>query len=834
MDSIMRKHSMVDFKQCSRFLGQLSVAAVSAGLLLAGCSTTKSGTSVGSGGQMTLAEANERMIADGSMNNYVTTRNKLGRMTYPKYPEEAWNWFNERRVAIGETSLPKNYRQAAYTETLRGNMNKSALKVRSAAWRPIHPSGGVQPSGRLIELAVDPGNEQVVFAASASGGVWKTTDQGRNWANVTDGYLPTIGMGSISMDPNDSSIVYCGLGEGVPGAFYEPIGAGIYKSTDSGASWSLLGNSASMISNVTDIKVLNNSSTLLAASGGTRAAGGLYRSTDGGQNWSEISNVGNFSISVDPANRSNVLATSQYISLSQTTAIPGEIFFSTNAGQSFSAATIPDNSGVFRIELSRSGQIVYALAAGTDASIKGIWKSTNNGQTFTALPMTGIPTSGDYKPGQMYYNCAIGVSPYNSDIVYVGSNLRMYKSVNGGQSWTAASDWAGDDGLPYVHADHHSIRFGSNSDIVYFGTDGGFFVTTNGGTTWEERNINMTALQIYRMDNHATNENAVVMGLQDNDKYVRRTDGTWTHYPNSFGDAMEMLSWPPDPNVFFGANYFGGAVRVTEDGGSTQWPLIRGYQGSNNGIPDDERGAWISPFFYDPDNPSTLYLGLNGVYRTTYTKGVFPTWTQIIARDTTQTPNQLESMTITRGATNRKLIWFKGRRDQSGQLTVGINRANPDGTNLENVALPQLGWVSDIEADPNNNDTIWITYSNLAGGPQDNKRIFRSTNLGTSWTDMTNNFPAETPANTVMVDPGNSNTIFIGSDVGIFRSDNGGSSWTYWNEGLPPVVITDLAYFGPKRLIRAASYGRGMWESEIDEVTGAPSIRISPETLNFN
>jgi hypothetical protein len=347
-------------------------------------------------------------------------------------------------------------------------------------------------------------------------------------------------------------------------------------------------------------------------------------------------------------------------------------------------------------------------------------------------------------------------------------------------------------------------------------------------------------VQLYRIGNHPTNRNSVIMGAQDNDKYLRRSDGTWHHYPNTFGDAMEVLCWPNDPNVFVGTNYFGLATQMTPNAGS-DWFFIRGYGPPsagdgiplNNGIPDNERGAWVSPFMFDPKDPSKLYIALEHVYTTNFNPSQPMQWSRVVTLPA-GTPASMELMRFTSGTTNRKLFGFLARRlAPNNQFSVGLWRANVNGTNFEVVGMPRTAIVNAIETDPNNNDTVWIAYSDLRSDFSEQPRIYRSTNLGNTWTDMTNNFPRNLPISAIFIDPQNSNTIILGTDIGAYRSDNGGQSWVYWNEGLPKVVITDFEYFAPNRLLRAGTYGRGMWETALDGTTGTPDIRISPTTINF-
>ena len=757
-----------------------------------------------------------------ALRQHVFTRRKAGVWTTPKYPDRAWEWFMERRVPEGELGLPRAYREVAFAQTLQRNMDRSTLRSQTPNWTPIAPDGsdGVQPAGRLIEMVVDPNNDSIIYVASASGGIYKTTNRGLTWANITDGFLPSIGMGSITMSPFNSSNLYIGLGEGVPGAHYEPIGSGIYRTTDAGSTWSLVPNTQGF-SYVTDIRVLANENQLLVAVKGLRdgTGAGVYFTSDGGANWQSISSSPAFSIDVDPTNRNIINVTLGALGESW-----GQIFYTNNGGQSWTQ-TFPgqsfNNTGVFRIELTRSGQRMYALVAYADNSLGGMLRSDNGGASWSLLPLNGIPTSGDYKPGQMAYNCSIGANPFNPDIVFMGSNLRMYSSSDGGQNWAPRSDWAGDAGLPYVHADHHSIRWGTNANTIYFGTDGGFFMSTDAGTSWTERNLGLQVMQVYRMDNSPVNATAVIMGTQDNDKYLRRPDGTWHHYPNTFGDCMEVICHPTDANVFMGTGYYGANVRMTTNGGNT-WDWLRTYTNQfgggaadNNGIADNERGAWVVPFFRDPQTPNTYYLGLANVYRAQITPGQRPQWQNILSI-TPAGSDKMEVMTLTNGTTNRHLVGYVARRTDQG-LVAGLWRYNIN-TNgpFQTVTLPYNGWVSAVHADPNVNDTIYIGFSDLENTPGNRGRIYKSTNLGTTWSDITSNFPQNLPVNAIWVDPNNNQTIIVGSDIGVYRSDNGGANWVFWNSGLPNVVVTDFAYYAPTRRLRAGTYGRGLYETPLE------------------
>jgi photosystem II stability/assembly factor-like uncharacterized protein len=784
--------------------------------------------------RVSLADAAATMTESGDLYRHVLTRTKPGGVhTTPKYPDKAWEAFMAVRVPEGQRKLPDRYREEALEYTLA----EESLQRRTAAapsWTYIGPdgSGGVQPSGRLIELEIHPSDPNIVYAAAASGGLYKSTNGATTWTNITDAHLPSIGMGSVGLDPFSPSIVYCGLGEGQPGSFYEPYGGGIYKSTDAGATWNFLSASSGM-QYVTDIQVTNSSNLVIATSKGQSdgTGAGLWRSTDGGATWVNMLVGGSFfDVAVNPDNRSNVVVSLGYTNNSSVGSY-ARIYYSTDGGMSFNESypsSLWDNTNDYRIELTFStSNRIYALFAATDSSFAGLLRSDDGGATWTQCAAVGIPTSGDYKPGQMTYNCAIGSPPGLPTTVYLGSNLRMYKSIDSGQNFVWITDWAGNDGLPYMHADHHTLRF-ANSTTVYCGNDGGFFRSTNGGTSWTELNVGFNALQCYSIDNHPTDRNVYIMGLQDNDKYLRRTDGSWHHYPNAFGDGMEMLIYPGNNHTAMGANYYGGAVRITEDAGAN-WYFLRTYQGSNNGIPDDERGAWIVPFMLNPNSPNTLYLMVQDLYRTTYTPGLLPTWTKIINFPDDYAPQNLEKMAITGLNTGtQNLVGFAGRYSQTNGWLLNVWTSGLDGTGATFRTLPQSAWVNAVAGDPNDANTIWIGYSNIATGLAAKPRVYKSTNLGQSWTNMTNNLPTNLPVSAIWIDPTNSNTVVVGTDIGVYRSDNGGASWSFWNDGLPKVVVNDFAYFAPERKLRVGTYGRGIYETSLDGVVAtatASSIR---------
>ncbi len=763
-------------------------------------------------------------------------------------PDLAWLWFYNHRV--DQTGVvPIAYREEALDHSRKYNQRRP--KDVGAAWTYLGPGGQVDapPNGRITDLVVDPLNEQILYAATAGGGLWKTTDQGLNWYNLTDGKVPTLGVGSIAMDPVQPSTLYIGLGEGNKGHQngMDPLGTGIYKSTDGGQNWALLpGTGNGVMAFIGDIKLVNSDTILAAAWGGHDQAGrGLFRSTDGGQSWVKRIDEVAVSISIDPTNRSRI-AVSTWRGAGATAEVV--LYTSADGGLTFNpAVTTPDRSGGRRAELARdpsNPNRLYALVASTNSSIKGIWTSADGGQDWTELPKAGTSAAE-----QMNYNNCIAVSPADPNRIYLGTNLRSYRSTDGGQSWAAMTDWDPENnaGLPSIHADHHAIAFGASANTIYIGTDGGCFMSTDGGNSWIERNAGLNCTQIYRIDNHPTMANAVIMGTQDNDKYVRRPDGTWRHWPNEFGDCMEVAVDPLDPegDGFYGVNYFGNLMKYTGNGSQSWHDYLRTYNGfpdagsMPNGIPQNEQGAWVTPFLLDPQQPRTAYVVLNHIYRTQFTPGAVPQWEKLLEMDQ-QFSHTFEHADLSSGLRNRQIYVATNRFDQTlGAYVPGLLRMDiGDGSGAisepRELDPPRQGILGRIKCDPAQNDWVWLCYTDYGQGKDaPNGRIYLSTDRGQTWTDKTGNLPRQLPVSAIFIDPLNPSTVIVGTDLGCYRTDDHGVTWYEFNAGLPMTVVTDLAYFAPQRLLRAGTFGRGMWETGLDGA-GVADIAVQPASVNFS
>ncbi|GAB4319539.1 MAG: hypothetical protein Kow0059_13600 [Candidatus Sumerlaeia bacterium] len=791
-------------------------------------------------GQSVLAAAGPKAVRKGRL---------------PKYPDEAWKYFMQRRADFQTGAVPANYREVALEHTRKYTTRQvlagRGLKTVAPQWSQVGPvprqGYAVGPRGRIVDLAVVPGNDQIIYAGTASGGVWKTTNQGQSWTQLTDEVFPSLGIGAIELAPGAPDTIYAGLSEGMEVFWYEPLGLGVYRSTDGGQNWQLVPGLAD-VAVVTDIRFGATANTIYVAAHGYRTSGGrvrsgFWKSTDGGTNWTQTRTDACRAISVDPTNDQNVVATFRDAGNNEV----ATVFYSTNGGDTWTKATQPAAPNAMRIELARSlssPQTLYALVGNSDSSLGGIWKSTDGGQNWTALPQTGIPTDPNEKPGQMTYNNCIAVKPDDANTVYFGTNLRAYKSTDGGTTWNSITYWTTNQmGLPVIHADHHDIAFGNSSSTVMYATDGGLFISFDGGASWVERNNNIICTQIYRMSNNPNDANHIVIGAQDNAAYFRKRDGNWI-YNGFWGDAMECIIDPNQPCYVYVVNYYGSTMTFTNNYGEDDtvqqnWYFLRMPDGSN-GIPKEESGAWVIPLWLDPLDSSKIYCVIQHLYRADMNRQCAPnqppthTWQRLATFNGSGYRGETAAMTY--GPTNRKIFLFLSRIINQ-QLSVALLRVDVANPNIvDTLTMPRLGFINAIACDPNNNDTVWIGYSDLFMDPhQAVPRIYKSTSRGDdgSWVDVTNNFPSSTPVNALFIDPGNSNTVLAGTDTGVYRTDDGGANWYSFGDGLPNITVTDFDFVNSGRIVRAATYGRGLWETPLDGPQGTPQIRVEPKSLSF-
>jgi photosystem II stability/assembly factor-like uncharacterized protein len=653
-----------------------------------------------------------------------------------------------------------------------------------ATWFSLGP---VNVAGRCLAIEVHPQNSAIVYAGFASGGLWKSTDGGNTWMPLGDD-LPTLAVSAIEIDPNNPDRIWIGTGEGW-GNIDAVHGVGLLRSTDGGQTWETTGYNYEMNANrdVYELEYNPVTGTLLLA-----ADNGLYRSTDGGDTFDAIFTLGQWKDVELQRGSSNVV-----FACAHAMAEAG-FYRSTDDGLTWTritAGTPTSDMGNMRFALTDADpNIIYWAIAKGGGQMKGIWKSTDGGLSFSQVY---VPGQNHYLT-QGWYNLTIDVSPTDPDIVFSGG-VYFFKSTNGGSSFVQFAN--------NIHVDHHATAWDpSNPNIFWVGSDGGVWRSVNGGTSFQDKNNGLVTLQFYAMNHSVTLPTRALGGTQDNGTWVYNNSQNWSYVLGGDGFFTEVDY--QDENIVYAELYYGEHYR-SMNGGPGMYPI-------NNGI--TEAGPWSTPTHMDFSDPATLYTAHNTTVFKTTNRGNswFPITTESIYGSGTsihQCRNQPDVLVVT----SKLKVWVSTDHgatweDRSSGLITGSS-------------------ISDVHVHPDDPNIILVTLSSYNPNLH---QIYKTTDQGLSWFPIDEGLPDE-PINSVEIDPSHPDWYFIGTDLGVYVSFDAGATWTPFNVGLPHAVVADIRIHDQGRFLRAATHGRGMWEVDISNLNpsdvGSGEVRVEPLML---
>ncbi len=723
-----------------------------------------------------------------------------------------WEYYMEPRVyPSGDKTIASRAHEEYQNYLLQNAQNRQSHNntVQSSTWTSIGPFGDPTGgnAGRINAVRFDPVVANGVWICTPDGGLWSTANNGTNWITNTDQLSP-IGNADVVFDPTNAQNMYMATGDGDANDSYS---IGVLKSTDGGGTWGATGLVWTVNQGRRIYKMLinpQNKNVILIASNI-----GIYRTTNGGTSWASVSAGAYTDIEYRSGDTTTVYAvsTSMY---GGTTAF----YKSTNGGSSFSstATGLPASANCDRFAIAvtaANASYVYLVASSSaNDGFYGCYQSTNNGTAFSSKSTTpnllGWASAGNDAGGQGWYTLSIAASPTNANEIIVGG-VNTWKSANGGTNWTLNTHWTGS-GAPYVHADCHDLVY-KNGTTVYAGTDGGIFFTSNSGASWAAINGNMNIAELYKMGNSKTTYSLAITGNQDNGTNV--FTGGWNQTMG--GDGMScFIDWNND-NVRYGEQYQGSFNR-TLNGGASWSAITTGLTGT---------GAWNTPWHQDPNVANTIYGGRVQMFKST-NQGT--SWSQIgtLGGATTVTefavaPSNSQIMYVIQGGT----VLYK---------TINGGTAWTNITGTLPVGSAKMSFVAVENDDPN---SVWVTFSGYSSG----NKVFISSNGGTTWTNYSTGLP-NLPANCITYWNGTKDGLYVGCDVGIYYRDSLQASWVPYNTGLPNVSVHDLAIFYPTGKIRAATYGRGVWEADlfnngalapVANFTGDKTFICSGMTVNY-
>jgi hypothetical protein len=702
-----------------------------------------------------------------------------------------WDHYWNSRVNASGTFPPANVRQDEWNKYLA--QTPLPQGIGGSSWTSLGPNsstGGYAGIGRINRVAFHPTDANTFFACTAGGGLWKTSNGGSSWTNLTT-TLSRLGTSDLIVDSSNPNVLYLATGDCDAG---DTPSIGVLKSTDGGVTWNATGLSFSDAQYVSIYKLIRhstNANILFAAT-----SNGIYKTTNAGGSWTlTLSGTTIY----DMAQKSGTPTTYFASSASR-------IYISTDEGVTWTVRSTITGSGRMSIAVTPSNpDFVGVLATkSSDYSFLGFYSSTDGGLNYALRSSTpnilGWESNGSGGSGQGWYDLSLAIDPTNANTIYVGG-VNTWKSTNGGSSWTINTMWYPVQSIPAVHADKHDLAFQNNSTLFEC-NDGGIYKTTNGGSSWTDLSNGMTISQIYRIGVSQL-DTKTIAGLQDNGTKLRGTTGTWTDVIG--GDGMDCAINPSNASVLYG-EYQNGQLHRSTNGGSSFSPII-----PENGT---ATGAWISPIVIDPNNNQTIYFGTNkAVYKST-NQGT--AWTKISS--TLSLAYHVDNIAV--APSNSSYIYFV----TGYYWTKEIYRTTNGGTSWAKMTTPindRITWLSVNPTDPN---IIYITYSNYTSG----SKVYRSINGGSTWTNITGTLP-NLPANCIVYQTGSNGALYLGMDAGVFYRDNSMSDWSLFNSDLPNVEIFELEIKYNTNKILAATYGRGLWESPL-YTTANPALTVSPAT----
>ena len=704
-----------------------------------------------------------------------------------------WEHFNSTRLTNSGKVTDPQVRAFNSFKQIKKSIN-STNRSPNGYWTSwgatnVKMGGGWIPGiGRINTIEFHPTDANTLFVGTPAGGLWKTTNHGGDWTCLTN-EIGSLGVSGIAIHPTSPNIMYILTGDGNAGSTRS---IGVYKSTNGGTTWNTTGLSWQLSDNIRGYKLMmepGDPTYLLVA-----ATNGLWQTTDSGISWS-MQQSGNFrDIEYKPGTSSIVYASTVT-----------QIYKSTNWGGAWTLKQTISAANRVQLAVSETGaSTVYAIAGGSlsPGQFTGFYRSIDSGETFSLRSTTpnifNASLGGTGQTNQSWYDLSAVVHPIDSTRVLMGA-INSWETFDSGTTWTQKTHWHKfiaefSPLVNYMHGDIHNLKYNPNNGILYCANDGGIYFSSDNGTNWTDMTGGMNISQLHHFDGTEQDIDFMVGGLQDNGTSIFTGVDSMVNILGA--DGVDCVINPLNKNNIY-AGTQQGSMRRSDDGGITFTNI------SPNGA-----GGPLVPFIQDfimsPIDTSTLLLAWSGgdIRRTTNRGN---NWSLIPVSDNTDIggitydPN---GTTVYAISTNEVFKSFDSGLTWSSVFTISNG-----------------GAFTSIEPVFNGANECLVTR----GGFGSDTKVYHIDGANTV-TDLGGIFPLgvdPVPVNIIKSSPESPNILYIGTDMGVFQtnlsnffdSNPNNDEWTMFHDLLPNVIVTDLYIYPEQELIRAATFGRGVWES---------------------
>jgi len=691
-------------------------------------------------------------------------------------------------------------------------------------WRSIGPA---IMGGRIADVEGVPGDPNVVYVASASGGLWKTTNGGVTWKPIFE-RQGTLSIGDIALAPGNPDVVWVGTGESAVRNSVS-FGDGVYKSTDGGKTWQHMGLKETERISAIAINPQNPDIVYIGALGhafGPNEERGVFMTTDGGKTWNKTLYIDNkhgvADLEIDPTNPNILYAGMWSFERKPWTHRSGSenggVYKSIDGGRTWNKLTngLPKLMGRIGVRVAPSNpNVVYVIVEAKDGTL---YRSDDRGETFKMV------SKNDNIVSRGFYYTKVRVDPTNEDHIFAVAST-LFTSVDGGKTFRSITG--------RTHIDFHALWLDpKNPKRMWHGQDGGIAISYDGGESWEAV-YNIPLGQFYQI--HADNRTPfyyVMGGLQDNGSWsgpsrTREPAGImnddWRMV--SFGDGFYVINHPDDPEQYLSESQ-GGDIVWTDFRTREQQSINPWGRGSGGGPAAGQkfRFNWNAPIVFSAHDKTTVFFAGNVVFKS---PDFGKTWEQISPDLTTNDPEKLKdaggpiAIENSTAEYHSTIITINESPVQRGQIWVGTDDGNlqvttDGGKKWDNIIANVSGVgknspVSHVEPSRINANTAYVSFDRHMF---DDFRpyIFKTTDGGKTWTNISGNLPAKAYVQVVREDPKNTNLLYAGTELGLFASYNGGKDWLALNlKNLPNVSIHDIVVHPRENDLILATHGRSIW-----------------------